>query len=51
MGIAKDIVIDFRRISRNQAVNQEKAERKSSVQIRFQIQRHVVKATDLANTK
>jgi len=51
MGISKDFVFDFRRISRNQAVNQEKAERELSVQIRFRIQNHVVKATDLANTK
>jgi len=32
-------------------MDQEKAEREPSVQIRFRIQNHIVKATDLANTK
>ena len=51
MGISEDLVLDLGRISRNQALNQQETKRESSVQIRFRIQKHVVKATDPSDTK
>ena len=51
MEIWMEVVFDFRRISRNHALNQQETEQEPSVQIRFRINNPVVEVHDSADTK
>jgi len=51
MDVSEDLGIDFSRISRTQVLNRWKAERGSSVKIRFRIRNQTIQAPHSANTK